>query len=425
MPGRSLEGGTQQALRRSNQRLLIERLLAEEGSIAGLTRPELARDLELTPQAIANLVEDGLGWLKGTNGTAREGGRGGRPAELLRVPGDVGWVIGIELDKDGIRVALADLHGRIVECTEFIRMDVEHDFHAALQKAAQAGQDLANDRDVQANAVAGIGVAIAAPTYVTSDGGKAELRLNLGAPPPAEADWRSQDPVEALNSHLRTLPEGDLWSRIPTHFGNDANLAALAELCVGKAKGKRDVIVLQWARGLGAGLIVGGSLCSGAGGVAGELGHVPVDIDDAHRSACERCGRYCLESTIRKLLAGDGAASSTENDLDRTIQAAERGDAQAAQAVETAARLVGRVLATAIDLLNPEQILLNGHFGPEAYLRLVPPIQAELNAFAVTPAATDVVVGLGDLGDRAVIHGAIWLALNRERTNYLLAYVKL
>src|SRR4051794_6924093 len=95
---RRLDGGTQQALRRGNQRLLLERLLT--AGPTGMTRPDVARHLALTPQAVANLVDDGLTWLRVDDQAetrARARGRAGRPPEVLRIPDRIGHVLGIEL----------------------------------------------------------------------------------------------------------------------------------------------------------------------------------------------------------------------------------------------------------------------------------------------------------------------------------------
>jgi predicted NBD/HSP70 family sugar kinase len=433
---RRLDGGTQQALRRGNQRLLVERLLT--AGPTGMTRPDVARHLALTPQAVANLVDDGLTWLRVDDQPAtraRARGRAGRPPEVLRIPDMIGHVLGIELDHDGIQLALANLYGTVCARSEYVRMPVEQDLHSALADAAQTAQDLLNAHDVAPQSLAAIGVSLAAPMNVPTGGTKAELRLDLGGVRPAGGDWRGLDPAAALVSHLLALPDGESWADVPMHFDNDANLVALAELCIGAASGLGDVIVVHWVSGIGAGLILRGSPFWGAGGIAGELGHVPIDtrnisddlshvLDDTTRPRCGRCGRACLEAAIGELLKFDDDGRQmperTPRDLADVIEAAERGDSEAGKRLLAAARLMGRALAPLVDVLNPAQILISGHFHADAYRRLVPPIQAELETQAVLPAVRDVVVGLGRLGEEAVLHGAVWLALTQERTNYLL-----
>src|SRR6202012_4358449 len=86
---------------------------------------------------------------------------------------------------------------------------------------------------------------------------------------------------------------------IPVMVDNDANLGALAEAAFGAGRSAGDLVYLKVSSGIGAGLILNGRLYRGAGGLAGELGHVLVDPDGI---VC-RCGnRGCLET-----VAGTGA----------------------------------------------------------------------------------------------------------------------
>ena len=115
---------------------------------------------------------------------------------------------------------------------------------------------------------------------------------------------------------------------VPVRAGNEADLAALAELWFGDGRGPAaedphaspgpdgvDFLYVSGGIGVGAGIVLGGALFRGAGGRAGELGHVVVD---PHGPPCSCGGRGCLEQAAgqRALLQAAGAGT-VEELLDR------------------------------------------------------------------------------------------------------------
>ena len=88
----------------------------------------------------------------------------------------------------------------------------------------------------------------------------------------------------------------------PLHIGNDANCAALGEVVAGGAKGAKDVVFITLGTGVGGGIIIGGSLHTGANGAAGELGHMVIS-SGGRKCGCGRKGcweRYASASGIIK-----------------------------------------------------------------------------------------------------------------------------
>jgi predicted NBD/HSP70 family sugar kinase len=422
----ALERASPRALRENNKRRVLEHLLEAP---QGLTRPELARLLGLTVPAIAGLVSGNgeslsavLERSSATTEPSRVRATGPSP-EVVRVKAALGHVLGIVLSHAQIRVAIADLQGTYVESDATSEpWDVDNDLHGALARAAAIGKDLADSKGLQPEAVAAIGVSIAAPVHVfertpiRDERRRALLRLGLG-PPALKSPWLNIDPLAALANHLGALPDGDRWRAIPLHVDNDANLGALGELKQGAGRGARNVFYIRVDEGgIGAGLVFDGRSYWGSGGIAGELGHVILEPD--REIECRRCGRPCVESVIGSMLGCRNGACDPP--LDQLIATAVAGDPTAKKSIAAAADYLGRALAPFVTVLNVDRILIGGPFPPQSYSLVIPPIQAALDRLTIVPVTADYVLELGALREDAVLRGAIWLALERARVDYLL-----
>jgi len=419
---RRTHGGSPQAIRESNKRLLLERLL---DAPSGLTRPQLARSLGLTATAVANLVAgEGLAAvIEESPVRVPHRGHSGPIPKVLRLKSNLGHALGIELSESRIQIAFADLFGAFdSDHDKHTRSwDVQNDLHGALAYALTTAHALANARGVDPAQISGIGLSIPAPVYILSGSDptdrRGHVRYNLG--PGGSSPWSNIDPVAALTNHLAALPNGQRWSARALHIDNDANLGALAEFRLGAGRGKQNIIYIKIdVDGIGAGLIFDGSPYHGAGGIAGELGHVVLEPDRPER--CPYCGRPCIETIILDKLGSRAIDSFERVALDQIVEAALQGDGNAIAAIRSGAEYLGRAIAPFVTLLNPERVLLGGSFPAQAYSLLIPPIQSAVARVTIAPANEDYVVELGALHEEASIRGAIWLALDRTRLEYLL-----
>jgi predicted NBD/HSP70 family sugar kinase len=426
MPIRTIHGGSPQALRESNKRLLLERLLEAP---EGLTRPELARSLNLTVTAITNLVAGGgesLATLLDESPAhthAQRAPSSGPVPRVVRLKERLGYVIGIALGYTRIELAFADLAGNFDPGRDKHSepWDVASDLHGALAYAAMAANKLASERGVHPEELAAIGLSVGAPVNVFSGSdphdrrGRVRFDLGFGAPPP----WANIDPIAALTNHLAALPDGRRWSAVELHVDNDANLGALAELKLGAARGKQNIFYIHVdEEGIGAGLVFDGVNYRGAGGIAGELGHVVLEPDRPEQ--CPRCGRPCVEAIVLSKLGCRRGDSPDVTPLEETMRAALGGDRAAIAAIRDAGDYLGRAIAPFITVLNVDRVLIGGPFPAQAYSLVIPPIQAAVSPLAIAPAARDYVLELGTLQQDASLRGAIWLALERTRLDYLL-----
>jgi glucokinase len=170
----------------------------------------------------------------------------------------------------------------------------------------------------------------------------------------------------------KDVPVGELLVRAfgcPVRLENDANAAALAEWRFGAARGLSHVVYLTMSTGVGGGLILDGRLYSGAGGGAGEIGHVPIEWQG---ELCA-CGlRGCLEAYVggaawaRRLARVTPAASrvaslaggSEHARPEHVVAAAREGDAFALAELERFNDFLGRAIAHLVFTLAPEAVVL-------------------------------------------------------------------
>jgi glucokinase len=201
---------------------------------------------------------------------------------------------------------------------------------------------------------------------------------SLGIGIPGIVDFRSGVVTHAVNLEVESIElAAGLAAEVtgPVRVDNDVNAAALgAYRMLGDAV--ESLAYLNVGTGLAAGLVIGGSILHGSRGVAGEIGHIPLDGSGV-RCSCGQSG--CLEA-----VASGGAVASALHTTDRraiaaAFDAASEGDEHAAGILR---RLAGGV-ATAVQILaltiDPEVVVLGGGVLNERE-RLLPLIYAELAA---------------------------------------------
>ncbi len=169
----------------------------------------------------------------------------------------------------------------------------------------------------------------------------------------------------------------------PVRLANDANCFALSEASDGAGAGAPVVFGAILGTGVGGGIVVAGKVLTGRNAVAGEWGHNPLpwpERDEAKGGRfCRRC--YCgREGCIETFLSGPGmaadhrAVSGEALDSAAIAERAEAGDAAAKATLGRYAERLGRALASVVNLLDPDVIVLGGGLSNLAFLyRAVPP----------------------------------------------------
>ncbi len=380
--------------RQHNHRLVL-RTVYDFGPIS---RADVARSTGLTRTTVSDVVSDLLG-----DGMVEEVGRGpstgGKSPILLSIVSDARQVIGLDLGESTFSGALVNLRGDV---RRVIEKPVDgRDGGEALGLVFELVDEL-------------IGEAESAP-------------LGIGVGTPGLVDTRTGTILWAVNLDWQNLPLGGLLADrygIAAHVANDSQAAALAEYTFG-AEGRRrpNLVTIKIGRGIGAGLVLNGSLFQGDGFGAGEIGHVAVVNDGA---AC-RCGRFgCLETVASSRAisarAGQLAAelgtplarsNGAEPAFDDVVAAYAAGDAAARTAALEAARYIGQAVAGLIGVLNIGRIVLDGPvtaFGEE----WLAAVADEARRRALTVLTGDTEIEFGRLSSNVVVLGASALLITRE-----------
>jgi predicted NBD/HSP70 family sugar kinase len=173
---------------------------------------------------------------------------------------------------------------------------------------------------------------------------------------------------QAPNLHWRdqafgTLLGAELPALVPLRFANDANLGALAEHLRGAARGRSHCVYINGKVGVGGGIIADSIQLTGAGGFAGEIGHMVLDPAGP---LCSCGSNGCVETLVGEeallRLAGHVGPVSREA-VTEVFAAAAGGDEVARTAVRTVARSLGLAVSNLINLFNPEVVIIGGSLG--------------------------------------------------------------
>jgi glucokinase len=227
---------------------------------------------------------------------------------------------------------------------------------------------------------------------------------------PSTIDQRAGTAVFSVNIPLAGVDVRG-WATetlgLPAVIDNDANCAALAEWRAGAGRGTADMVMITLGTGIGGGLILGGRLYRGSIGAGAELGHIVVDGLGSEPCQGFCTGRGHLESLasghavglVAERLLGPGAGTP------ELVAAARGGSEPALEALGTAGRWLGTAMATVVNLLNPELIVIGGGFG-EAFDLLIGPAREVLARDGVVPARDVVRIVPAELGSEAGLIGA-------------------
>ncbi|GAB3461584.1 ROK family transcriptional regulator [Streptomonospora sediminis] len=374
--------GSQAALRRANQQRVVDALRTG----GTLTQAELARGTGLSPASVSNIVRNlraaGTVSVRETSSN----GRRARAVTLIRPPGAV---VAIDFTLTGITAALGDSHGEVLARAS-IAYDVAAEPERGVRRAVWLVETLLTRVRVDHATIAAVTAAVPGPV---------DLRTGEIGAITCMPRWAGFRPAEALSLRLG----------VPVQAENDANLCALAEMRGGAADGREHVIYVRISEGVGAGIVVGGRLFRGAGGTAGEIGHIGLD----ERGQVCRCGnRGCLETHLATTyLLGmlphqSEGAPATVTEL---VAAADGGDPGCRRVVAEAGTALGRGLSILANTFNPELVVLGGEL-VAAGEALLEPARRSLELGTLGSALSEMEIVRGRLGDDAAVRGALLLA---------------
>jgi predicted NBD/HSP70 family sugar kinase len=380
--GTTPQVGTPAGMRELNQRAVLARLR----SAGPATRPQVAKDTGLSKPTVGQALLD-LERRHLVREVGRTSAGPGRSAVVYEENPAAGFVLGVDIGRERLRLAVADLSGAIVS-----RVD-ERNRSRSARNLVQMVRQLAE----QTVATAGISFADVVSKVVGSPG-VPDPKTGALLHAPNLPGWGRKGLLEEL--------AGALGPGLVVE--NDANLAAVGELTVGAARGAEVFVCITVGTGIGMGIVVNGQLFRGAHGAAGEIAYMPYGLPEGE----EPPERGMLEtevsghSVVRKAHAlGLDAKSAKE-----VFELARRGDVQAQRAVAEEAKQLALVVGAVAAVIDPELVVLGGGIGSNTDL-LAEPLEAAMRA--TTPLRPKIVAG--ELGETAVLSGAIAIGLGSAR----------
>jgi glucokinase len=245
-------------------------------------------------------------------------------------------------------------------------------------------------------------VGIGVPGAVDVKKGKVLMAPNLG--------WR--------NINMRKIMQKKL--KLPVSIGNDVDLGVFGEQHYGAAKNIRNVVGVFWGTGIGGGIIISGKLHNGFSQTSGELGHM---VADPNGPVCTCGNKGCLESIAGKWaiqrdwrVYQKAKSNTASHKVLRSKQIKEaflNKDPFFSESLGKACKYLGMSLASIVNLINPEVIVLGGGMIESMENELLPLIREAMDE-SIFPSAK-VTLKTAILGDYAIIAGSA--ALARQQFN--------
>jgi predicted NBD/HSP70 family sugar kinase len=330
----------------------------------------------------ADLVEAGLAVESAPVGR----GGAGRPSITVEPASDHVYVLSVDLGVERLTAVRVGLGGVVLDRRSLRQTPREFPVPRTLTRLSGLLRALLDGAPADGVCV-GIGVGVCG--VVSAEDGTVRFAPNLG--------W--------VDVPLRDLIGEVLDTRLPIDLGNDGDVGALAEHLRGAGRGVSDMVFVAGEVGIGGGVIVGGRPFRGAGGYAGEVGHMSVDP----KGRICRCGRRgCWETEISDeavLLATKAPKGAS---LEQVLTAYATGERWAQPGLRRVGRSLGAGVANLVNIFNPELIVFGG--AVRHIFSATEPLVREALAGALAAPGEGVRLSVAGLSDDSVVVGAAELA---------------
>ncbi len=308
---------------------------------------------------------------------------------------------GVDIGGTTVKIAFFTQGGDLLEKWE-IPTVITNDGANILPDIAKALLAFLEDKHLDKSQILGIGVGI--PGAVKD--GVVNRCINL--------NWGIVD-VRTILSDLTGL-------RVCT--GNDANLAALGEAWKGSASGCKNMVLVTLGTGVGGGIVIGGRLVNGANASGGEIGHIVLNPEETELCTCGNRGcaeQYCSATGVVRLAKRHLDESKEESILRNlpnitckdVFDAAKAGDACAKAILQQVYTLLGRLVATVCNTVDPEIVVIGGGVS-NAGQPLLDGIARHFPRFAFHALQDRVQFRIASLGNDAGVYGAMKLFLDES-----------
>jgi predicted NBD/HSP70 family sugar kinase len=340
--------------------------------LTGMARSTVSQRVQaLLSQKLVYEVEEGLS-------------TGGRPPRTFVFNKDAGLVLAADLGATHSRIAVTNLAGDVLEehaqdleiskGPEHVLRWLIESFDRLIEQCGRGRAD-----------VRGVGVGVPGPV---------EFARGRPVNPPIMPGWDNYPISDELADYYKA----------PVLVDNDVNIMALGEHSRTWPDAEH-LLFIKVGTGIGCGIVAGGEIHRGADGAAGDIGHIRVTADENVVCHCGNIG--CLEA-----VAGGGAMAARLRDAgvearnSRGVVAQVRsGNPHAVRLVREAGRMLGDVLASAVNFFNPTVIVIGGDVA-EAHEQLLAGVREVVYQRSLPLATRHLPLVRSALGDRAGVAGA-------------------
>ncbi|QGH36499.1 ROK family protein [Gracilibacillus salitolerans] len=388
-----MQRGSFQWMKSINKSIILNKIRTARS----ISRAQIAKETQLTPPTVGSIVKELLeqGLIKESQLGVSQGGR--KPTMLvLNTKGF--HIIGIDVGPSDIRFIISDLSGEIVdEMDQGIAQELHKD--SFLNMLTTGVEQLKTKH----SSLQFIGIGVAMHGVVDSKQG-----ISIFAP----------------NLNLRNIPIKEHLEAtfdMDVKVENDAKSLALGEAWFENQMSNKSMIAVNVGRGIGAGLVIDGKLYSGEHGIAGEIGHMTVDL---YGKKCTCGNEGCLQTVAsgpaiaeraQELLEQGNASSLSAHHETITAevvhQVAMEGDSLAQDVLKEAGTYLGIALTNLIHVCNPSIIIIGGGVS-KADAFILDPIIDTIRTRTISERAQETPVYLSKLGEYGSSLGAVALILS-------------
>jgi N-acetylglucosamine repressor len=384
--GLSMQRGTFKLMKSVNKSIILNKIRTSEP----ISRAQIAKETSLTPPTVSSIVKELI-----DQGLVREStlghSSGGRKPTMLHINAGAFYVIGVDAGPEKVECILSDLTGEILKryTSRLVKPLTNEQFVSVLNEIIYKILDIS---DIDQEKIIGIGIAMHGVVDV-------ETGTSLVAP----------------ILKLRNIPIKDVLEKefnLTVHVENDARAMALGESWFGGHGDVDSMVAVNVGRGVGAGVVMNGKLYHGAQGIAGELGHMTIDMNG---EICECGNRGCLQTLVSGEAIANRAAKQIQG-ISGTLTGkeifdlAEEGNESCIELLQETGRMLGIGITNLIHLVNPGKIVLGGGVMKSERF-IMPTLVGTIHQRVLTDKARDTDIAVTRLGNDATLLGAVSLLL--------------
>lgn len=390
-----------QFLKTINERRLLN-LVREEGPIS---RNDLAKRTKISKSAVSEIINrlDQEGFILEI-GKGESTSKGGKRPILIKLNSENGYVIGIQITRGNVHVALANLKSNI-EKVEHLVYDLDASIDVVISNVFDKIDSLLSDYNIGRDKLMAIGIAM--PGFIDHEKGELKYSVTL-------REW--------INLSLT----GRFSERygVPTVLENDVNAVTLSESLLGAGRGYANLVCMFIESGIGAGIIIDGQIVRGETTHPRDVGYLELghhianihyleNLYNNQRYFGEILSEVNLLDTLRMKLRSNSNASNKAADeapLEEILALGESGNAVVQEILNEYAYPLAVVCMNIIKIINPGLLILSGHIIENSNYLFTKVQQLVKQSMINVPIKPGPIV-VGELGEKAGVSGAIALAL--------------